>query len=108
MSPHGVFQLPKSLASLSDAAASAWTICWGAALWTVYSSADTPALRASAAIWRPISSPQYTASELGTEVVDHRKSHALSWPTCSDSFAFNGLDAGSASYALSTAGMCAA
>jgi len=31
MSPHGVFQLPKSAASLSDAVASASTSCAGAA-----------------------------------------------------------------------------
>ena len=32
MSPHGVFQLPKSLASLSEAADSAWSSCSAGAL----------------------------------------------------------------------------
>ena len=33
---------------------------------------DTPALRASSATRRPISSPQYTASDVGTDVSDQR------------------------------------
>ena len=32
MSPHGVFHVPKSAASLSDAVASAWSSCSGVAV----------------------------------------------------------------------------
>ena len=48
------------------------------------------------------------AGELGTEVVDQRKSHALRRPIGSASFAFIGFDAGSLSYAFSSNGICAA
>src|SRR6476469_7589132 len=75
ISPHGVFQLPKSDASLSEAAASAPRSCSPEAFETMYSSGLIPALRASAVTCRPISSPQYTASDVGTDSVDQRKSH---------------------------------
>ena len=73
MSPHGVFQVPKSAASLSDAAASAsQPLLRRSPSFAMYSSAETPALRASAPTRRPSSSPQKTASDVGTDVADQR------------------------------------
>ena len=89
MSPHGVFQLPKSLASLSDAVDNACSSRCGGV------SAPT----------RPICSPQYTASDVGTDVTDHRRSQRRSSAICSDIFAFSGLSAAVSSQALSNAGI---
>src|SRR5204863_3998614 len=68
MSPQGVFQLPKALASVSDAVASACSSRSGGV------SAPT----------RPICSPQYTAREVGTDAADQRKSQLRSSAICSD------------------------
>src|SRR5436305_12462757 len=72
ISPHGVFHEPKSDASLSDAAASAARRSVGVARVMTYWSADIPACRASRATRPVISSPQNTASDVGTELTAHR------------------------------------
>src|SRR4249920_3501206 len=72
MSPHGVFHLPKSAASLSDAAASESSRCCGVAFVSMNSYTGTPALRASAVTRVHKSSPQNVASDCGTESTLHR------------------------------------
>ena len=61
MSPQGVFQLPKSLSSISDAVASACSRSDAEVRVAMYSSAVIPAFRALVPILRPISSPQAIA-----------------------------------------------
>ena len=79
MSPHGVFQVPKSAVSLSEAAAS-------------YCSTSSPPRRRA-------SSAQKTASDVGMEFTPQRRSHFLSMAICSAVLAFSGLDAGVWSHA---------
>src|SRR5580704_3975263 len=74
MSPQGVFQLPKSACSLSEAAASDSRSCSGDTL-LPRSPTATPPLLTSAPNRRRTSSPQNTASDVGTEVALQRRSH---------------------------------
>src|SRR5262249_37321458 len=85
ISPQGVFQLPKSAVSRADAAASASSFCAGVALVGSSVSVVAPAGRGARATRRPTSSPQYTASEVGTDAVDQRRSQLRSWAICSAS-----------------------
>ena len=73
MSPHGVFQVPKSAVSLSDAAASACSSC--SARGAVRRCSRRPTRRRAAPRRRrgaAASSPQKTASEVGTERTPQR------------------------------------
>ena len=95
MSPHGVFQLPKSAASLSDAAASARSRCSRSIALPCTRQPIVPRFARRRRRW-PISSPQNTASDVGTD--DDRPARSpicAAAAICSASFAFSGLDAGS-------------
>src|ERR1700675_1555147 len=104
MSPHAVFQVPKSACSLSDAVASDSRSCSGVTL-LGRSPTATPPLLASPPNRRRTSSPQNTASEVGTEVALQRKSHLRRSAICSASFAFWGLVDEASSQALTRAGI---
>src|SRR4051812_45650951 len=94
MSPHGVFQEPKSAVNLSDAAESARNITSAEA----FSGLPRPPLLCS-------SVPQNTARDVGMDFTLQRRSHPRSIAICSDSLLFIGSAAGSASHALIRAGM---
>ena len=49
--------------------------------------------------------PQYTASDVGMDVADQRRSQLRSMAICSDSFALSGSLAGASSHALISAGI---
>src|SRR5260370_22378116 len=100
ISPHGVFQLPNSAWSLSDAAASDCSICSAGTLLMSPTEVKGVLLEPSG---RRISSPQNTASDVGTDVTDHRRSHVRRSAICSANFALKGLLAGVSSQALSNA-----
>src|SRR5258708_36490452 len=104
MSPHGVFQLPKSALSLSLAEARDCNSCSPDTLPATYSSAETPTFFASILVWRRISSPQNTARDVGTDDADHLWSHARRSSICGASCAFRGFVSGVSSHALITAG----
>ena len=72
MSPHGVSHLPKSAASLSTAAASEARRCSPVAFVRRKSYTDIPPLRASGATRVHTSSPQNTATDVGTDATAHR------------------------------------
>src|SRR5580704_1950651 len=77
MSPQGVFQLPKSACSLSDATASDSRRSSGRAL----PMSSKPILLEPS--WRLSSVPQNTASDVATDVALHRRSHLRSNTICS-------------------------
>src|SRR6185436_1356779 len=87
MLPHGVFHEPKSAVSESDAATSASRRCCGVVRFAMYSSIATPSSLASRRTRRPISSPQNTATDVGTDETLQRRSHFLSESICSATFA---------------------
>ena len=64
-----------------------------------------PAFFAASPSAPPTSSPQNTASEVGTDATAQRRSHPRSSSICSASFAFSGSPAGAASQALISAGI---
>src|ERR1700679_651652 len=100
ISPHGVFHVPKSAASLSDAAESDCRSCSADALLAMYSSAESPDLFASSATCRRMPSPQKTASDVGMEATPQRKSQVRSRLICSVSFGLSGLASEAPSHAL--------
>ncbi len=80
ISPQGVRQLPKSAASLSEAADSDCSSCSPGAL-AIASSGDVPEPRPPPPTRLRTSSPQNTASDVGIDVTDQRKSHSRSRET---------------------------
>src|SRR5690242_564 len=88
ISPHGVFQLPKSAVSLSTAPDSD-SNSWSSDGWSPY---------------RPTSSPQYTATDVATESVDHRRSQRRSTSNGAASFVLSGLVRGARSQAVTRDG----
>ena len=94
MSPQGVCHFPKSAWRVSQAAANAWSSVAAGALF----------YRSAAITRRRTSSPQNTASEVGTEPTDHRQVPRPEEAICSAVFAFSGLSAGVWSQAWISAG----
>src|ERR1700679_3692578 len=94
ISPHGVFQVPKSVVSLSDAADNDCRSCSAEVLVAMYSSTERPDFFASPAACRRTSSPQKTASDVGTEETLQRRFHVRSNSICSVSLDLGGAVAG--------------
>src|SRR5688500_28469 len=102
ISPHGVFQLPKFNASVSDATARACKRSAAVARRMAYSIDEIRSRVAARATLRSSSSAQNTASDVATELADQRMFQSRRILSCSATLAFSRCVAGSLSAYLTT------